>query len=97
MVIKGMVCDAALTCQTGGTNMARLRGQKTEILSCEEITKMRRVFRAVAILSIALSAAPLGAQDRQPTDEQRRKAEELRHYVKANYTKYEYMAPTPDG
>jgi len=68
-----------------------------EILSCEEMTKMRRVFRVVAILSIALSAAPLGAQDRQPTDEQRRKAEELRDYVKANYTKYEYRAPMRDG
>ena len=60
--------------------------------------KMHRRLRVVAILVIALSAAvPLAAQDRQVVDEQRRKAEDLRDYIKANYTKNEYMAPMRDG
>jgi predicted acyl esterase len=60
--------------------------------------KVRRRLRVAAILLIALSAAaPLAAQDRQAVDEQRRKAEELRDYIKANYTKNEYMAPMRDG
>ena len=58
---------------------------------------MPRLLRVAAILAITLAAIPLAAQDRQPTDEQRRKAEELSDYVKANYTKYEYMAPMRDG
>ncbi len=62
-----------------------------------ETMKLRRVLAVVAILVVTLSAARLGAQERQPTDEQRRKAEELRDYIKANYTKYEYMAPMRDG
>jgi len=59
--------------------------------------KIPRLLRVAAILVITLATIPLAAQDRQPTDEQRRKAEELRDYVKANYTKYEYMAPMRDG
>src|SRR5438094_5561304 len=59
--------------------------------------KMRRPLGVVAILVIAFSAAPLTAQDRQVIDEQRRKAEELRNYIKANYTKSEYMPPMRDG
>jgi uncharacterized protein len=62
-----------------------------------EMIKMRRLLGVVAILVIGFSAAPLAAQDRQPVDEQRRKAEELRNYIKANYTKSEYMAPMRDG
>jgi uncharacterized protein len=62
-----------------------------------EMMKMRRLLGVVAILVIALSAAPLAAQDRQVIDERPRKAEELRDYIKANYTKTEYMAPTRDG
>jgi len=58
--------------------------------------KMRKLLRVAAMLVISLSAARLVAQDHQ-TDEQRRKAEELRDYIKAHYTKYEYMAPTRDG
>src|SRR5438034_11796801 len=58
--------------------------------------KMRRPLGVVAILVIAFSAAPLTAQDRQVIDEQRRKAEELRNYIKANYTKSEYMPPMRD-
>ena len=50
-----------------------------------------------AILLITVSAAPLTAQKCEPNDEQCRKAEELRDYIKAKYTKYEYMAPMRDG
>jgi predicted acyl esterase len=60
--------------------------------------KLHMRLRVVAILVMALSAAaPLAAQDRQAVDEQRRKAEELRDYIKANYTKTEYIAPMRDG
>src|SRR2546428_455114 len=59
--------------------------------------KMRRPLGVVAILVIAFSAAPLTAQDRQVIDEQRRKAEELRNYIKADYTKSEFMPPMRDG
>jgi hypothetical protein len=61
------------------------------------MNKMRRLLAIVAILVVTLSAVPLAAQDRQPTDEERRKADELRDYIKANYTKYEYLAPMRDG
>ena len=62
-----------------------------------EMTKMRRLLGVAAILLVTLSAAPLAAQKCQPSDEQCRKAEELRDYIRANYTKYEYMAPMRDG
>lgn len=58
---------------------------------------MRRLLGIVGIFLVVLSSGLLAAQDRQPTDEQRRKAEELRDYVRANYTKYEYLAPMRDG
>lgn len=61
------------------------------------MTKMRRLPGVAALLLIALSTAPLVAQERQALDEQRRRAEELRDYIKANYTKSEYMAPMRDG
>ena len=61
------------------------------------MTKRRRLPGVLAICVLALSAAPLAAQERQATDEQHRKAEELRDYIKANYTKSEYMAPMRDG
>lgn len=51
----------------------------------------------VAAVFLTLSAVPLAAQDRRRTDEQRAKAEELRDYIKAHYTKSEYMAPMRDG
>ena len=58
---------------------------------------MRRLLGVVAILFVTLSVVPAAAaQERQQTGEQR-KAEELRAYIKANYTKYEYMAPMRDG
>ncbi len=57
---------------------------------------MRRLVRVVAILVTTFSAVSLFAQDRQ-SDEERRKAEELRDYIRANYTKYEYMVPMRDG
>jgi putative CocE/NonD family hydrolase len=62
-----------------------------------EMMKMRRLLGVAAILLITLSAAPLAAQRCQPNDEPCRKAEELRDYIKANYTKSEYMAPMRDG
>ncbi|HEV2493436.1 MAG TPA: CocE/NonD family hydrolase [Terriglobia bacterium] len=58
--------------------------------------KMRKRFGVLAVLVFVFSA-PLAAQDRQTIDEQRRKAEELREYIKANYTKSEYLAPMRDG
>jgi hypothetical protein len=58
---------------------------------------MRRVLGIVGILLITLGPFSLAAQERQPSDEQRRKAEELRDYIRANYTKHEYMAPMRDG
>jgi len=57
---------------------------------------MRRHLCIAAILLVLSSIVPLAAQERS-TDEQRRKAEELRDYVRANYTKYEYLAPMRDG
>ena len=58
---------------------------------------MRRLLGVATILFITLSAAPLAAQKCQPNDEPCRKAEELRDYIRANYTKSEYMAPMRDG
>ncbi len=60
---------------------------------------MRRLHRilAVAIVLTSLSVAPLAAQERRPNDERDPKAAELRAYIRANYTKYEYMAPVRDG
>jgi hypothetical protein len=63
----------------------------------KEKTEMRRLLRIAAMLLITLSGLPLVAQKCEPTDEQCRKAEELRDYIKANCTKYEYMAPMRDG
>ena len=60
---------------------------------------MREIRRRLAfstILVIILSAVSLPAQDRQPADEER-KAAELRDYIRANYTKSEYLAPMRDG
>ncbi len=57
---------------------------------------MRKLFRVATLVVIALSALPLAGQERQ-TDEERRRAEELRDYIRANYTKYEYLAPMRDG
>ena len=61
-----------------------------------EMVKMRKLLRIAPLLILVLSALPLAAQERE-TDEQRRKAEELRDYIRANYTKYEYLAPMRDG
>ena len=58
---------------------------------------MRRLINVVGILLITLCAAPVAAQDHRPADEQRRKAEELRDYIRASYTKHEYLAPMRDG
>ena len=46
---------------------------------------------------ILVSVAAVAAQECRQPDEERRKAEELRDYIKANYTKYEYLAPMRDG
>jgi putative CocE/NonD family hydrolase len=57
--------------------------------------------RIVAVLLFLLSfgAHPLAAQERLANrdDEQRRKAEELRDYIRAHYTKSEHMVPMRDG
>jgi hypothetical protein len=58
---------------------------------------MRKLLAVVAILVVALSTAPGASAQPGPTDEQRRKAEELREYIRANYTKSEYMAAMRDG
>jgi len=44
----------------------------------------------------ALSPTPVVAQERQLTDQQR-KAQELRDYIRANYTKSEYLVTMRDG
>ena len=59
--------------------------------------KTRRLLRIAAILVFAFAPLPLAAQGCAPDDEQCRKAQELREYIRANYTKYEYMAPMRDG
>lgn len=58
---------------------------------------MRKLVGIATLLIVALTALPVAAQRCAPGDEACRKAEELRDYIKANYTKYEYMAPMRDG
>jgi len=65
---------------------------------------MRKLVGVAAFLIVLLTALPVAAQRCLPGDEAcwkaeelRRKAEELRDYIKANYTKYEYLAPMRDG
>jgi len=56
----------------------------------------RRLLSIVGILVTMFLAARIAAQERQSV-EQRRKAEEVSEYIRANYTKAEYMAPMRDG
>ena len=58
--------------------------------------RVRRVLTVLGILLIMLPAFRLAAQDRGSAEGER-KAEELRDYIRANYTKSEYMAPMRDG
>jgi len=58
---------------------------------------MRKLVAIAAFLIVVLTALPVAAQKCAPRDEECRKAEELRDYIKANYTKYEYLAPMRDG
>jgi len=58
---------------------------------------MRKLLGIAALVVITLSGVPLVAQRCAPDDERCRKAEELRDYIRANYTKYEYLAPMRDG
>jgi putative CocE/NonD family hydrolase len=60
---------------------------------------MRRGLIAGTIFAIMLSTGRVAAQECPcpPADESRRKAAELRAYIKANYTKDEYLAPMRDG
>ncbi len=56
----------------------------------------RTAHRALTIPFLALLAIPLCAQERgaaKPPGEQ----EDIKTYIRANYTKYEYMAPMRDG
>jgi hypothetical protein len=60
---------------------------------------MMRARKMLVILGVALIISPvfrLAAQDGGRADEERR-AEELRNYIRANYTKSEYLAPMRDG
>ena len=58
--------------------------------------KRRRLLGVSAVLVIAWSAVPRATQDRQLTEEQR-KAQEVRDYIRAHYTKSEHMVPMRDG
>jgi putative CocE/NonD family hydrolase len=60
------------------------------------MTRVRRVLSASAMFVVTLSVVTLAGQERPLTDEQR-KAAELRDYIRANYTKSEYLAPMRDG
>jgi putative CocE/NonD family hydrolase len=55
-----------------------------------------RILILLAILIVVLPAGRLAAQDSGRAEEER-KAEELRTYIRANYTKSEFMAPMRDG
>src|SRR5438309_4336251 len=61
-----------------------------------DMMKRRRLLEVSALLLIVFPAVAVAAQDRQLTDEQR-KAADLRDYIRANYTKFEYLAPMRDG
>jgi putative CocE/NonD family hydrolase len=51
----------------------------------------------IAVIFLMISPAfSVAAQDRE-SDEHHRKADELRDYIRANYSKYEYLAPMRDG
>ncbi len=56
-------------------------------------------FAAAVLFLVSVTATPFGAQERGPDrdDGQRRRAEELRDYIRGHYTKSEYMAPMRDG
>lgn len=58
--------------------------------------RVRRVLAALGILFAMLPFVRLAAQDRGHGDEAQR-AEELRDYIRANYSKSEYLAPMRDG
>jgi uncharacterized protein len=55
-----------------------------------------KVWAIPAIVAILLPTFPLAAQERSPSEEER-KAAELRDYIRANYTKSEYLVPMRDG
>ncbi len=54
---------------------------------------------AVLLFSLSITALPNAAQERggDRGEEQRRKAEDLRDYVRAHYTKSEHMVAMRDG
>jgi len=60
------------------------------------MTRICRVLIILGMLLVTLPGGRLAAQDRGRTD-QEQKAEELRNYIRANYTKSEYLAPMRDG
>ena len=55
---------------------------------------LSRIHAALLVLAILWLALPMAAQ---PTPEQKKKADELADWIKANYTKYEYRVPVRDG
>ncbi|MDR3676918.1 MAG: CocE/NonD family hydrolase [Acidobacteriota bacterium] len=58
--------------------------------------RVRRVVTVLGILLVMLSVAQLSAQS-QGHNEAEQKAEALKDYIRANYTKSEYLAPMRDG
>jgi hypothetical protein len=59
--------------------------------------KMRRLLVIAVVVVVAWPALRLPAQTCSPGDEECRLTEGLREYIRANYTKCEYMAPMRDG
>ena len=58
--------------------------------------RLRKVLSSLAILVIIATAVQLAAAQGARADEER-KTEEFRNYIRANYTKSEYLAPMRDG
>ena len=87
-------CEGVLRFHTQASG-ARLRANHSRGGDRE----MREICRGLAfstIWVIILSAVALPVQERRSADEER-KAAELRDYIRANYTKSEYLAPMRDG
>jgi len=60
------------------------------------MNRVRRVIAVAGVLIALLPVVQVAAQDRERTEEER-KAAEVRDYIRANYTKSEYLVPMRDG
>jgi len=60
------------------------------------MNRVRRVIAVAGVLIALLPVVQVAAQDRGRTEEER-KAAEVRDYIRANYTKSEYLVPMRDG